>query len=177
MHKPKCNVIDLVPISLCSPMKIKTGSGQLLLNVLGKSDVCTWPTRHYQHLVITKLRTLHYSSWLTGSTYFAPPISLWWKTSWHDKWRPVMSWANPNVQNFDNFHLLFLILPIYRLLINFHFLLSYPPNLAGGEQQGVNESEGDQLCWERIILCHCWQQASNILPAVWWLCPSYHIST
>ena len=110
-------------------MKIKTGSGQLLLNVLGKSDVCTWPTRHYQHLVITKLRTLHYSSWLTGSTYFAPPISLWWKTSWHDKWRPVMSWANPNVQNFDNFHLLFFILLIYRLLINFHFLFSYPPNL------------------------------------------------
>ena len=137
MHKPKCNVIDLVPISLCSPMKIKTGSGKLLLNVLGKSDVCTWPTRHYQHLVITKLRTLHYSSWLTGSTYFAPPISLWWKTSWHDKWRPVMSWANPNVQNFENFHLLF----------------SYPPNLQTFDQLSLSSFLSSQSCRLRATRC------------------------
>ena len=137
MHKPKCNVIDLVPISLCSPMKIKTGSGQLLLNVLGKSDVCTWPTRHYQHLVITKLRTLHYSSWLTGSTYFAPPISLWWKTSWHDKWRPVMSWANPNVQNFDNFHLLF----------------SYPSNLQTFEHLSLSFFLSSPICRLRATRC------------------------
>ena len=71
------------------------------------------------------------------------------------------------------FTFFFLILPIYRLLINFHFLLSYPPNLAGGEQQGVNEGEGDQFCWERIILCHCWQQASNIMLRFFCLCASF----